>query len=655
MYTVIIQSRSAKESYDEFYPLLANTVYEKSDVRVCDWIEEGKTLETAVPELLSVVERKKQWRAIVVQLDLGDDKPEYQTTEGNPYDFLQYHEQSFQDRICQGDIAWSNIPLVRITQMLKGIPEPVLMFSDDGDSGETGEGEASQEINFDRPELTERKKSEVIKWNETFVSHFSPPAEILLVRTRRLITGVRGYEMESKWEAFRDIIDSSLFRQNNGYAEDCRFLVFDVDVRGELRRRSDMFRLWLCIQLLSENRINSNLLQADRLYRMDVELEEKKLSANLQKTADQLNYAQFGIANLPKDAPSPEDAEQPAEIDVEKSVDVDLGRIDSSAFQIDEETFRLTPENRAEDKLIWKNYTENARQRWLVLLRSVSRKLAKAANTLRTISKPDPRAVSPLSEYQVEDLRDLLDEHYTMILQEQENLPANEFDLKDALEKQDREVQKAIRTRLRKKSALRVRVWPSVLVAASLCYGFFAGGSPVWLGAAAAVSVLLILLYAYIVLKVRFRSFVSTVKGYEAIYNKALDVLNMGDLVFSSFFSRIASRIYGENYLSVLDQKRARLLEQKENIERKIRRVEWFQATLERWCEALQLDVDMNNQEAVRTMAENKHRLREEALYQLDTCRPRSVEIGQSGSYIRTSYDFIGRMLIEREEVFDRE
>ena len=88
MYTLILQSRSAKESYDQFYPLLANTL-KGGEVRVCDWNENGTTIETAVPELMSAVERKKKWRAVVVQLDLENEHTQYQSLEGNPYHFIQ--------------------------------------------------------------------------------------------------------------------------------------------------------------------------------------------------------------------------------------------------------------------------------------------------------------------------------------------------------------------------------------------------------------------------------------------------------------------------------------------------------------------------------------------------------------------------------------
>ena len=261
----------------------------------------------------------------------------------------------------------------------------------------------------------------------------------------------------------------------------------------------------------------------------------------------------------------------------------------------------------------------------------------------------------PLDEYQEEDLRDRLDEHYTRILEEQEKLPASEFDLKEDLEKRDKEVGKAIRGRLRTRSAVLAWLLPSLLIAASMCYGFISGGSPLWLGIAIGAAVLLFALVVWIVLRIRFGGFIRTLRDYEDVYLQALLALGSGSSTYSSFFSRIASRIYGENYLTVLELQRERELAKNENLQRKIRKVEWFQETLERWCEALQLDVDMDNREAVRAMAESKYHPREENLYQLETCLPRSVEIGHTGSYVRTAYDFIDRMTIEREEVFGRE
>lgn len=687
MYTVIIQSRTAKESYDEFYPLLANTVYEKSDVKVCEWIEDATTLGTAVPELMNAVERKKQWRAIVVQLDLGDENPGCQTVDGNPFDFLQYHEQEnkqqlhFQNRILRGDVAWSDIPLVRITQMLKGIPEPVPEFEDDdpeqpkrsgkktaegeklAEGEEEGEsfGKKPMEFIFDQPELIEEKKHKVSEWNEACLTQFAPPAEILLVRARRRINGVQSYEMDNKWGAHWETMNSSRFRWENGYAEGCRFLVFDVDAHGDLRRRSDMFRLWLCVQLLSENRINSNTLQADRLYRMDVTLEEKKLSDNLQNTANQLNFAQYESAKHLKEAQQTVEKEEEEEqekadnIEIDKTIRVNLDDVDNAGFQLFEDSFPLTPENGVQDRNTWRSYTEHARQQWIKLLRSVSRRLAAAARTLHVVSKPADEEVVPLDEYREEDLRDLLDEYYTRILEEQENLPANEFDLREDLENREKEVRRAIRSRLRTRSAVRAWGLPSLLIVASMCYGFIAGGSPVWLGIAIGASVLLVALTVRIVLKVRFARFMKTLRGYEGVYLRALLELENGSATYSSFFSKIASRIYGENYLAVLELQRAREDEKNENLQRKIRKVEWFQDTLERWCEALQLDIDMDNREALRAMAENKYHPREENLYQLATGLPRSVEIGHTGTYVRTAYDFIEGMTIEREEVFGRE
>jgi len=665
MYTLILRSRSARQSYDEFYPILANTVQTGGEVRACDWIEDGTTIETAVPELMSLVERKKHWRAVVVQLDLETEKSGYETVDGNPYNFDRYQKHSYQDTIRQEGVAWSGIPLVRITQMLKGIPEPVPEYSmardptandseDPERDGEKDPESATSDYIIDHSENISKTKAAILSWNEQRLSNFSPPEEILLVKARRLFTGVRDYELESRWGEYHET-DSSRFRARNGYADSCRFLVFDVDTRGELRRRSDLFRLWLSVQILSENRISPSVLQADRLYRMDVQLEEKNLSDNVQKTSDKLNYAQFEISQHLKEAQAITEPEKKPDIEIEKKIDVELEQTEAATYYISRDRFSLAPENMKEDQRIWREYTDRARRKWTALLRSVSRKLAKAAKNLRSVSDPDPKEVYPLTEYQEEDLRDLLDEHYTRILEEQEKLPANEFDIKDELEKREKDAQRAIKRRLRSVSAVYVWLWPTILVVISMCYGFVEGGPRLYLGAAIAAAALLILLCVRIGLRIRFGSFIRVLKRYEAVYRRALAELSVSDRAFSSFFSRIASRIYGENYLAILTRQREHQMDRIEIIQRQVKRVEWFQETLLRWSEALQLDVDPDNKEAVRIMVENRHRLQEEDLYQLETCRPRSVEVGQTGTYIMSSYAFISGVSIEREEVFDRE
>ena len=672
MYTLILQSRSAKESYDQFYPLLASTL-KGGEVRICDWNENGTTIETAVPELMSAVERKKKWRAVVVQLDLENEHTPYQSVDGNPYHFIQYQTLSYSDMLCdkvirnQEDVEPSDIPLVRITQLLGGIPLPVPDFrmdldwendsiekSESGGEGENdGVGPRQMVFCQDKEAETDILKKRVEAWNEANLCHFSPPVEILLVRVRKTSVGVRDYEIESKWGAYKEV-ESSSFRQKNGYALGCRFLVFDVDPHGELAQRSDLFRLWLCVQLLAENRISPSVLQADRLYRINVKLNEQHLASNVQKTADQLSYAQFEVESLLQKSKHIEKPKNKANVNPEQKINVNLAPAETAVFSVNQDLFDLAADSREKDQKIWSDYTASAQKKWNTVIRSISRALDQSARVMRVCCSVNEKDVFPLTEYEEEDLQDQLDQYYTNILEEQEMLPDSDFQIKEELEKQEKEVLKGIHGRLDKKSVKWVRFWTVFLLEASMAYGFFSSGAPYYLGAAAAFAAVLILLIIWAILKVRFSKFIHTMNAYEQIYNRALsNIRNSGDL-FSSFFSHIASRIWGRNYLFVLKQQKKHRLDTIEDIERQLKRVEWFHETLQRWCEALQLNIDMDNKNAVQIMANNRHRLHEEDLYRLEIVLPRAVEVSDTGTYVSTSYEFIDKLEIEREEVFDR-
>ena len=83
MYTVLILSRKAIDSYHEYEPIMA--VSEKSDsIGVCTWYESANTIDTAVPELSGLIRRRKQWRAIVVQTELPEKEDKYEILNNNP-------------------------------------------------------------------------------------------------------------------------------------------------------------------------------------------------------------------------------------------------------------------------------------------------------------------------------------------------------------------------------------------------------------------------------------------------------------------------------------------------------------------------------------------------------------------------------------------
>ena len=79
------------------------------------------------------------------------------------------------------------------------------------------------------------------------------------------------------------------------YPHNCRFLVFDMDQRGVMKQQSDLFKLWIGILLISKNDIDPNVLQAHRLYSLNVLLNETALAESFQQTINKLNMAKYQL------------------------------------------------------------------------------------------------------------------------------------------------------------------------------------------------------------------------------------------------------------------------------------------------------------------------------------------------------------------------
>ena len=65
MYTVLIMQKKTADNMQEHYPALKN-VLEQKNIGICQWIKNGDTVETALPELYDLIGNHRHWRAVVV-------------------------------------------------------------------------------------------------------------------------------------------------------------------------------------------------------------------------------------------------------------------------------------------------------------------------------------------------------------------------------------------------------------------------------------------------------------------------------------------------------------------------------------------------------------------------------------------------------------
>ena len=246
MYSVLIQSKKTLDSFEQFTPIFTDAV-SQSKIGICQWMEAGKTVETALPELINLVAGKEEWRAVIVRLE--DDAPmaAFPAAPDNPYDFLINAQPA-------DGVQESPVPLVRLTQMLGGVPAPQVRFERQLVE-QTGKPKQVVYLPSVDPEDEERYR----ELSERYHLNAKPPAEILLLSVRML-------EEDQKPEVRRAFVQpletrSSEFWKRNAYPGRCRFACFGMRRQGVMERNEDLFRFWTCVMLLSTNDLDAGTLQ----------------------------------------------------------------------------------------------------------------------------------------------------------------------------------------------------------------------------------------------------------------------------------------------------------------------------------------------------------------------------------------------------------
>ena len=121
MKTVLFIDKGSEEIWDSYlrYDFILAEYEKAGDFHVCDWNPSALTVRDAIPELKEIVGDEEEWQAVIA-CDLGApelaarDDPHFD----NPYDFPDNYEVD-----PHAPLRESSHPLVRLTQMLGGLPE----------------------------------------------------------------------------------------------------------------------------------------------------------------------------------------------------------------------------------------------------------------------------------------------------------------------------------------------------------------------------------------------------------------------------------------------------------------------------------------------------------------------------------------------------
>ena len=424
IYSVLIQNEKSLNSFNEFNELFVHAI-NRQQIGICKWNEAGTDMETALPDLIDLVDEKEEWRAVIVLTE--HDESEWETARNNPFDFAISENTN-------GEIKESGIPLIRLTHILGGIPAMDMEF----------ECEKIVEPNKEprmiyKPVRNPEKEAAYKALEEKYAFSGKRPSEIIIVSVRDKLT-TNNEDLKNIWETKKEINSSDFWKKNN-YPSICRFLVFDLEDQGSTQRYSDMFNFWMSILLIITNHINANVLQAYRLYSMETTFDKDKMKNSFQKIVFRL----FGAQQYIKETIALEEKMRMLEErnlpDYSVEIPVTLDLTQKSDYIIDPSNFTLVTDDRGNDFYKWESLMAESEEHLRMSYRMADRKLDEAAAQARTVCKFPEDYVYRLSEYQQEDMEEDLKELYDSVIKMQSKLP----DQKKRVEKNLRGIAKKVR------------------------------------------------------------------------------------------------------------------------------------------------------------------------------------------------------------------
>lgn len=640
MLSVLIQNKNTIESFNEHYPLFLEQL-ESNQVAVCRWYETGTTIDTAVPELIDVTEKVESWRAIIVQTEAELEHP---ASNINPYDFEENAEY-------KQEVEESKIPLIRLTQLLGGVPAPEVQF-------ETVKNPIPDSANSIiyvpiRDEEQDRAYEEL---SQKYSFDGKRPKEILIVTLRKKNISTEK-ETRSYWNNKREI-QSSEFWKRNKYPSICRFIVFDVDDSGQNEREAKMFNFWTSILLLASNEMNPNHIQAYRLYSIKSSFDKQEMQRTFQSKINELAGARHYL-------------EQEIKLDIERqtiekktvpyySVEVPVAfeLPKTKDIVVSDKDFAITAQTSNDDFNKWERATRHSVDAVNTAIVGAERALDEAAERMRHNYKMKDDGVTKLDKYQKMDMCNELDKLYFDIIDTQCALHSSTEKIEKKLKEPDERVRKHIP--LRVTSSKTTSIFSGLIfgvVLAMIASGYFYSiknyGSIFAIVGFTATIVGALVLSVVITLVIQKGYFKNKISAYNLALSDAVGEIVSRSDKFSRFISNVASYTRGRSYLEILNRKQFALDHKYFKHEEHIKEINTFLNKIKLWSQAFYLDTDFEFDCYESVPVEYSLSSKTYYRYTFEYNEAYDVIINRSGEYIDSPFSFVTKLNIQREELYD--
>lgn len=631
------------ECFSQFQPIFADAL-NNNRISVCKWNESGTTIDTALPELSSLTDAKEEWRAIIVRFIDDNCMASFESDPRNPFDFTINKDSA-------GSVNENPVPVVRLTQMLGGVPPLEVEFRPQV-IREPHKAPRTIYVPIDN----DQRKLAHERLVDKYQFDGKMPSSIILITLRKKDKTDNG--IGETWTYHRES-DSSEFWKRNQYPSLCRFVVYDITNQGPIQKEADDFNFWFSVMLLSVNDIDSAFLQAYRLYTVRTIMNKAAMTDEFQDMADRLRDAKSSLNKEIREDTENQICSEEELPDYRLNIPVKLNLPLSDEREIRPKSFQLLSSGANTDLAIWERKKQEIEEDLAKTVRSAERTLDQTAERMRNACNFSEEEVDQLNRYQEEDLSRETDALYHNIVQIQGGLPSEHVEAEESISDATASVRQTLISRVLKKPAFNLLAICVGLLLLSITVPIIqivSGRSDSWITLVYVFAAMcaVVVCSAATVLIVQKAKLNRQIRRYNQAVQNAFNKLVENADEYSDYMSSIVSHSRGASYLRLSNRKKFFAKEEHSSKYKHIKAINILLAKLKGWSTAYYLNVDfISKRPETRLQVDVNQSPMESKLYSFVSGAECPIEINNSGMTMTSPFAFASKIEIVREEIFD--
>lgn len=485
MFTVVIAGKEHINAIKD-YEIFLNPLVERSHIQFCEWRPDEDTLTEAVPMLRDTVGNCEEWRAILLCDDRG-------INEKNPFDLIKPRFPEYPDIKVSKELTdkmtaeereeyldqlelqhekdlkeyYEKVKAIKFDAYEKASKDPLTRLSTylcydkgtiHGKDVEKNDDPAYAEY-IEESTKKEQLRKMILEADEEL--NIVAPVEVICVAKR--IRREDEYDINATWIPHIEG-EYSRFTDWNMYFDRMRYLVFDILPKTHKNYIHDYIKYLYTVFILAENAAPRSSLQPDRVYRIECEDNKKALDrilslyeAKLAATEETLEAKLNEIRKKPRPEMTDREAEgifcSPVSVSVASAAAMNREGLFS-----DPDELGMAEDCPQSEYALWTQTFRTSKKTLADVLKQSKRAVKKATNGMKQLNTPDLERAKMLTQFQVEDIQEFVGKEEVSLVSTVTKRIEDKTEFHERMDAMDREIQKVIDTRMSKTTTIVVGI-----------------------------------------------------------------------------------------------------------------------------------------------------------------------------------------------------